>query len=399
MGTVSIFFRPSSVPGREGTLHFRLHHPAGDYTCSSHLKLQRQEWDSHAQHAFAANAERKTYVRDVGRRIERQAALLETLLQEALAAGCDDPAAEAAAAFRRAGKRSFTSYLRFRIGQLEQYGKLGTASNYRRTANSLDRFTQRRDISFESLTPHFVAAYEKWLMQSGVRPNSVSFYMRILRAVYNRARTEGIVLPPHPFHTVYTGVERTRKRAVDEGVLRRLRELDLGHRKGLAFARDLFLLSFYCRGMAFADMAYLRRSDLRDGTLTYRRRKTGRRLSVRLERCMQEILSPYMRSGNEFLLPILSSNNPEEQFRQYRAALTRYNRNLSRLSRLLHLSARLTSYVARHSWATIARNRMIPLTLISEGMGHASESTTRIYLASLDQSLLDEANRKVIGRL
>lgn len=397
MGTVTIFFKPSSVPGREGTLHFRLHHPAGDRTCSSHLTLRQQEWNPLSQRVVAATAERHTRSEAIALQLGRQKKQLEKHLQEAAAAGADRPAAAAVAAFRNAGKITFTAYLLRRIEELERCDRLGTASNYRRAAGSLSRFADGRDLPFGALTPRFVAGYEAWLRQRGVQPNSISFYMRILRAVYNRACTEGLALPPHPFHAVYTGVDRTRKRAVDEKVLRRLRELDLGRRKGLAFARDLFLLSFYCRGMAFADMAYLRRTDLRDGVLTYHRRKTGRRQSVRLERCMQAIISGHDRRETEFLLPILTTRDPEEQYRQYRSALARYNRNLRCLSRLLRLPAALSSYVARHSWATIARKRMIPLSLISEGMGHASEATTRIYLASIDQSLLDKANRKVIG--
>ena len=151
--------------------------------------------------------------------------------------------------------------------------------------------------------------------------------------------------------------------------------------------------------MAFVDMAFLRRDDLKNGALVYCRRKTGQRLIIRIEDCIREILDRHTSRGSEYLLPILPSANAANPYRSYRLALSRYNHRLRVLSQLLRLTHPLTSYVSRHSWATVARNRRIPVSVISEGMGHASEKTTRIYLATLDQSLLDRANRKVIRGL
>ena len=204
-----------------------------------------------------------------------------------------------------------------------------------------------------------------------------------------------------PFRNVYTGVDRTRKRAVDESVISRLMRLDTGRSKSLEIARDLFMFSFYARGMAFVDMAYLRKSDIRDGIISYERRKTGQRLSVRLEPCMKSVVDRYADRARDtpYVFPILRSAVPEAAYRQYSVALNYYNRRLKVLSDMLGLEAGLSSYTSRHSWASVARNHHVPVSIISAGMGHASEQTTLIYLASLENSVIDDANRRVIALL
>lgn len=159
----------------------------------------------------------------------------------------------------------------------------------------------------------------------------------------------------------------------------------------------MFMFSFYTRGMAFVDMAYLRKKDLRGGVLTYRRRKTGQRLHVKWEKCMQEIIDKYPASPTGYLLPIITRSGRERT--QYRNALHLVNSLLKKIALLVGLHTNLTMYVTRHSWASIARSQHIPLSVISEGMGHDSEATTQIYLASLDRSAVDKANRSILKKL
>ena len=240
------------------------------------------------------------------------------------------------------------------------------------------------------------AAYEAYLIRRrGLTPNTSSFYMRILRAVYNRAVNQGLTAQNNPFRGVYTGVARTAKRAIPQQALRRIRDMQLPEDGPLAFARDMFLFSFYTRGMSFVDMAYLRKTDLKNGTLAYRRRKTGQLLQIRWEPCMQEILERHEATAESaFLLPIIT--DPSEGRRQYVQASHRINRNLKAIGTAAGLAAPLSMYVARHTWASIARSRHIPLSVISDGMGHDSEATTQIYLASIDNCEIDKANRLII---
>lgn len=294
---------------------------------------------------------------------------------------------------------SFFSFMESVAARLDRLEKQRTAETYMSALKSFRRFVGRPKLSFSELDTDLTAAYEAYLIRRrGLAPNTSSFYMRILRAVYNRAVNKGLTAQNNPFRGVYTGVARTAKRAIPQQALRRIRDMQLPEGGPLAFARDMFLFSFYTRGMSFVDMAYLRKTDLKNGTLAYRRRKTGQLLQIRWEPCMQEILERHEATAeSEFLLPIIT--DPSEGRRQYVQASHRINRNLKAIGTAAGLAAPLSMYVARHTWASIARSRHIPLSVISDGMGHDSEATTQIYLASIDNCEIDKANRLIIKSL
>lgn len=286
-------------------------------------------------------------------------------------------------------------YVTSKVTQTLSLGQVRTAETYALAERSFMRFRGGVDCSLAELTEPLILQYEAWLRDTGLCPNSIAFYLKRLQALYNKAVSEGLVTQRYPFRLAHTAKAKTVKRAVSEQVIRRLRKLDLSSLPRLAFARDLFLLSFYTRGMAFVDMANLRRSNLHDGMLTYCRRKTGAPLSLRWEPCMQQLvdrlwaypqfLAPrYQSSG--YLLPILDSQGNRYQLLR---AQQRVNYALHGLSRMMRLTPSLTMYVARHSWATYALRRGVPLAMISESLGHESLLTTQIYLASIDQNDLD----------
>ena len=155
-----------------------------------------------------------------------------------------------------------------------------------------------------------------------------------------------------------------------------------------------FLFSFFTRGMSFVDMAFLRKTDIKNGVLTYRRRKTGQLLTIRWEPCMEEIVRRHPNKHNGYLLPIITSH--DDEWRQYRNGLHLVNYHLRRISQRLGMEQRLTMYVARHSWASAAKAKQIPISVISQGLGHDSQLTTQIYLAALEASVVDNANRQII---
>ncbi len=222
--------------------------------------------------------------------------------------------------------------------------------------------------------------------------------MRILRAVYNRAVEKELISQRFPFKYVYTGIDKTVKRAISLNHIKQIKELDLPMNSTLDFARDMFLFSFYTRGMAFIDMAYLKKKNLVNGILTYRRNKTGQQICVKWEECMQEILDKYDLSNSSYLLPVIKDMNQNER-KQYENALRMVNNKLKEIAKIICLPIPLSTYVARHSWASIAKSKNIPISVISEGMGHDSEATTRIYLSSLDSSIVDQANLLIIKEL
>lgn len=228
--------------------------------------------------------------------------------------------------------------------------------------------------------------------------NTTSFYMRTLRAIYNQAVREGVTADVHPFCGVYTGIDKTTKRALSIADLQRIKSLDLSMHPRLDFARDLFLLAFYLRGISFIDLAFLRKADLQQGYLTYCRRKTSRPLSIRWEAEMQQLIDKHPASHTRYLLPIIGEEDGSE-YQQYRNQEQCINRRLKEITKLLRLSMPLTMYVARHSWASIARLQDIPIAVISEAMGHDSEQTTQIYLNSILVDRIDEANSSIIHLL
>lgn len=294
--------------------------------------------------------------------------------------------------------RALTAFVSSLIEELEISDRHGTARAYRSSLNRLLEFTGNYRLAFSDLNPGLLKCYEQFLLTDGCKRNTVSLYMRMLRSVCNQAASRGITrIPAGLFNEVFTGTDSSEKRAVSPAVIRKLRELDLTANAALETARDLFLLSFYLRGIPFVDLIRLRKSDLNRGMLRYRRSKTGRLLAVAVEPCAQEILRKYAAkaAGSMYLLPILNKEG-KGGYRQYQNALRRYNLHLHRLSALLGLKTHLTSYVARHSWATAAYRQGIPVAVISESLGHSSEKVTYTYLASFDNRTLSRANRKII---
>lgn len=284
-------------------------------------------------------------------------------------------------------------FMEKRIQELRQNEKTGTALNYQATLDNFRQFRNGKDIPIEEINTFLIKSYEQHLLSKGLVRNTTSFYMRNLRAIYNDAVNEGFTTQCHPFRNVYTGVDKTRKRAVNSQTILRLKKLDLSDQQPLAFARDLFLFSFFTRGMAFVDIANLKEDNIKGKNLTYIRRKTGQILNIKIEPCLEDIIKKHSKSAKNtgFLLPVLKSKT-----QNYRSALRLYNMHLKILSTMINVKTPLSSYVPRHTWATMANKKGFSLQLISEGMGHQNVSTTRIYLSAIDHSCLDRANATII---
>lgn len=308
---------------------------------------------------------------------------------------------------RRSGCSLF-DYMESLIVRLKQNGKMRTSETYTAAANSFRKFlceaerqgrvSNGKDMKLGSLTSEIMEAYEAWHKLKGNSPNTISFYMRILRAAYNRAMEDEIVVNRNPFRHVYTGVEKTAKRALPLPVIKQIKSVDLSNAPALEYARDMFMLSFYLRGMSFVDMSYLKKSDLRNGAVVYRRRKTGQQLTIAWTAEMQSLLDKYPVNATQYLLPIIKTPGCNERC-AYRNAGYNINRNLKKVAEKIGVLTPVTMYVARHSWASAAKAKGIPLSVISEGMGHDSEATTQIYLASLEASVVDCANDLIIKSL
>ncbi|MCM1022244.1 MAG: site-specific integrase, partial [Muribaculaceae bacterium] len=295
----------------------------------------------------------------------------------------------------RQNQQSFFNFMENVIVRLKELGKLRTSQTYTSALNSFRNFKIDEDVIFDGFNSDLMESYQAFLTEKGLIPNSISFHMRILRAVYHRAIEKDITEDKKPFRHVYTGVDKTTKRAIDVKTLKKLKEADLSMQPKAAYARDIFLISFYFRGMSFVDMAYLKKSNLSNGQITYRRRKTGQKLIVKWTKEMQEVLDKYPENDTEYLLPIITSAT-STPYSQYRSKQYQVNMGLKAVAKSIGLKMSLTLYCSRHSWASIAKSKGIPVGVISDGLGHDSELTTQIYLSTLDTSAVDKANALIM---
>lgn len=400
MASIKVKFRPSTVSGCEGAVYYQIIHRRRVRQIASTCRLFAGEWDARCGAPVAvASADRSAHVRSARRRIDRETALLARIVRNLDESGRDYTADTVCARYAEIAARSrLFRFMDEIIATLRRNGRTRTSETYQAARRSFGKFRRDEDIAIWDIDCDLIEAYEAWMRAAGLTSNTVSFYNRILRAVYSRAVEAGLTDDRQPFRRAYTGIDKTLKRALPLAAVSRIMNLDLPVGSPLGFARDMFLLSFMFRGMSFIDMAFLRKSDLRNGFVTYRRRKTGRLLTIAWTADMQRIINRYPPNPTEHLLPIIrdSRTNPRTA---YRNAACMINRHLKTIARMADISMPLTLYVARHSWATAANTVGVPVSVISEGMGHQSETTTRIYLASLDTSIIDNANQLIINSL
>lgn len=401
MVKVKVKLRKSTVEGKAGVIYYQLCHKRQSRQITTGIRLFPDQWDARRERVMVSLAGRDAATAVLQRQIDGDLCLLRAIVRDFEARREEYGLPDVVGRFRSSERFTVFAFVEKQIACLRADGKLGTARNYRRTLNSFSGFLNGADIPFSLLDERLVGRYNDWLQRRRIVRNTVSFYMRVLRAVFNKAVREGIVPQSSPFRNVYTGVDRTRKRAVGEETVIRLRRLNLEHSPSLALARDIFIFSYCARGMAFVDIAFLRKQDIAGGTIRYVRRKTGQYLTIRIEPCMGDIIERYSQvtRTSDYVFPLLNAKDPVRVFSQYQTALGYYNRRLKRLADLLELEMPLSSYTSRHTWATTARNHNVPLSVISAGMGHASEKTTQIYLASLESSVIDQANRSIIASL
>lgn len=291
------------------------------------------------------------------------------------------------------------------IEELREERKYSSVHTYRAALNSFTAFSGGREVVM-SVGQVFTAAtlreYQDWLRQKGSSWNTVSTYMRVLRAVYNRLFPPGTVgHNPKPFGGIYTKVESKTKRALSREQMQTLSKVDMDTLpEDVKSALAWFLLMFMFRGMPFIDLAYLRKSDLKGNTIVYCRHKTGKQMVVSIPPEAMEYFEMFRdkNPASPYLFPILSGKLRDEWqlYRCYLEALRTFNRKLAKVSKLLLGGVKISSYTARHTWATLAFYRGIALGIISEGLGHSSLRVTETYLKPYENKKIDEANYQLV---
>lgn len=366
------------------------------------IHIYNKEWDAGKSSVIipsGADIERAAYLQSANDDIRAGTERLKAVISHLDAKGLPYAVEDIVETFNTpSAVVGVVSFIRRLISDMEKIDKKAAARRLGISLNSLLRYTEGRDVTWAELTSTFILGYEEFLKRRGLCRNSTSYYMRNLRSIVNRASGQGFETPQNPFKQVYLGVDKTVKRGVSLDTVRRIRDLDLSGKPSLDFARNIFMFAFYTRGMSFVDIAFLRKSDVCDGVITYSRRKTRQQLHVRIEPETRRVMERLGTGLSSYLLPIITDDSGDAEG-QYEAAYFRVNRNLHRIGRMLGLETKLTLYVARHAWASIAHANNVSLATISRAMGHDSESTTLIYLRSLDTSSVDRANCEIISMM
>ena len=280
MITIKVKFRESTIKKKKGTIYYLLTRNKEYREITTPYKIHSHEWNDKRSLIAISNAEyqRRYELQLIENSIIRDIRHLQHILTS------ENNIDTIIKLFKKIQGESLLSVFSKSVtNDLYIKNQPRTAKSYIASVKSFLRFRNGVDISFEELTPKLISDYERYLKEQQICNNTISFYMRNLRAIYNRAVEESYTEQKHPFKKVFVGNDKTIKRAIDEDVISRLKTLDLSSKPRLAFSRDMFMFSFYARGMAFIDLAYLTKENIQGEYIIYRRHKTGQELSIKLE--------------------------------------------------------------------------------------------------------------------
>jgi site-specific recombinase XerD len=300
---------------------------------------------------------------------------------------------------KKSDKLSFLGYGEKQIEELLKANRIGTARSYKIVIGVLRTFNNDKDFSFQELNYAFLKKFESAHLEKGNTLNGLAAYVRMIKAIYNKAIKDGLVEKElYPFDAFHVKLSKTRKRAIGLDAIKKIVDLKLKPDNNLFDARNYFLASFYMRGMPFADMAQLKLSNIIDGRIYYQRQKTDKPYNIKITDEIQEIFKIYTKgkTKNDFIFPIIKRTELIEQYKDVEWARKCFNKKLKLIAQDCGIDENLTSYVSRHSFATRAKNLGVPIATISDMLGHADTKTTEVYLDSLQNDILDEAHERII---
>ncbi|MDH6534293.1 hypothetical protein D0T51_06210 [Parabacteroides sp. 52] len=442
MTSIEFHLRTSSR-GRKhlGSIFLRVIHDRRTASITLPYKLYPDEWDSkeHQVLYMPDNISRFRKLQRIETDLDDIRAFLLNYAERLEQEGREFYSTDIIAAYRRRhGENLLAVFVEKLCTELTRANQERTARAYQTATKSLVAFAGKRTLHLKDINGMLIRRYEYDLRRRGKTMNTISFYMRNLRSIYNKAIKEGLLEPMivNPFGDVFTGVQPTQKRALtkeemkllapltthtssfdpteedwceDPSVREFYRQKKRLSRKyilkggvegavldGLVMAQSLFLFSFLSRGMSFVDMAYLKKTDIHDGVIHYFRKKTRQMLEVKITPIMNQIIKNFEQDTKDtpYVFPIIREKGKPARL-QYESGLRLQNKRLKQLAGICGIRKKLSTHVARHTWATVAKGEHLPLSVISEGLGHTSEKTTAIYLASFDRSIIDRAGEKV----
>ncbi|WP_422083496.1 phage integrase SAM-like domain-containing protein [Ulvibacterium sp.] len=297
---------------------------------------------------------------------------------------------------------SFYRYGESLAEDLKVSHRYGTARSYRGIISILRTFTKGKDLKFNELNYDFIKKFERYHLAKGNSINSLSVYLRAIKAIYNKGIKAGLIeKEAYPFANYSIRQTPTEKRALKIDDIRKILELEVPRDVVLFRYRNYFICSFLLYGMNFTDMCYLKLENIIDGRIKFRRRKTSKLYDIKITEQLAEILNLYVKGKekDDYIFPVIKRENPELQEREISWERQRYNRGLKTIGELCGIEQKLTTYVSRHSFATQAMLNDVPLQAISAMLGHSKLNTTQIYLKSLPNNILDDYNQQLISAI
>jgi site-specific recombinase XerD len=299
----------------------------------------------------------------------------------------------------------FYKYTQSLIDRLIVANRVGTADSYRQTLTSFQKFLDHKDIPLNSIDNKFILDYEAYCLGKGMKINSIGVYLRTLRAILNKAIGDGLLNKNnYAFSNYSIKVEKTAKRAISKEEIQKIISLELEQGTKLWNSHNYFVFMFHLRGMNFIDLAYLTPKNIIEGRVEYRRIKTGKLYSIKLTEKAKSILDYYMNSQSlkpsDYIFPILPKglkNDKETERKRFKDKRKNFNKDLKVIAKQCDIEVNLTSYVTRHTWASIAKFAGIAPAIIGESLGHSDLKTTETYLANFENKELDDANELIVG--
>ena len=303
------------------------------------------------------------------------------------------------------GSTFFFKYTQEQIDRLRIANRIGTADSYKQTLTSFQKFLNHKDIPLSKINLKFILDYEAKCKGEGMKVNSIGVYLRTLRAIVNRAINDGILnRNNYPFNNYSIKSEKTAKRAISKEDIQKIIDLELEPGSKLWDSLNYFIFMFHLRGMNFIDLAYLKFENLKEGRIEYRRIKTGKLYSIKLTDKAQQIVDHYTKdrtySETDYLFPVLPTNlksDLEKERSKFKDQRRYFNKSLKKIAKLCGIKVSLTTYVTRHTWASLAKFAGISPAIIGESLGHSDLKTTQTYLANFDNEALDDANAIILG--
>lgn len=290
------------------------------------------------------------------------------------------------------------------IEEMELAGKIGNSRVYKDSIRSLESYYKSKlDIPFSDIDMNFLLSYEKWLRNKNCKESSMNLFLRTLRSTYNKAiERKYAKREVYPFndYKVSKFSIKTEKRAISKDNIKLIMNLDLSREKEyIQLSRDLFIFSYLSSGISFSDMANLKQANITNDRLKYTRQKTHRKINVPISDEAKEIMKKYINSDNEYIFPILNHTIHKTEMQQYnrkKKVILKINRYLKKISEMIGIEVNLTTYVSRHSYATVLKNSGVNIALIGETLGHSDLKTTQIYLDSFENSQINEAMKNLL---